>query len=170
MPAETKTGENVSPLQIWRIFDMDRIRQIMTAPEVYRHISDDGSPAPEDFQPIESDKVLYLAIEPEGQTVQGIFMCVPHNSICLEVHTCLTSPLFGRSTEAALASLEWVWKNTGFQRIFTNVPIYNSLAHRLARNVGMILFGVNQRSFLKDGKLHDQLMLGLNREATCPLR
>ncbi len=167
MPAETKVVENVLALCVERTFDMSEIRRIMTAPEVYSHISDDNSPAREDFQPVDDGRIIYIAISEKDGPMQGVFMCVPQNSICLEVHTCLTAPLFGRSVEAAMRSLDWVWENTGFQRIFTNVPAYNSLAHRLAKRAGMLLFGINQHSFLKNGKLHDQLMLGLNRGGVC---
>jgi hypothetical protein len=107
----------------------------------------------------------------DGEELLGLWMFVPQNSVCLEVHTCLLPGHgFRRSRVAAKEAAEWIWANTNCQRIFTNVPVFNVIAKRFAEAAGMAEFGVNEASFIKDGKLHDQVQLGMSRpkETTCP--
>ena len=48
----------------------------------------------------------------------------------------------------------------------THVPINNRLALRFALEAQMQIYGVNQKSWLKAGKLWDQICLGIS----APLR
>jgi RimJ/RimL family protein N-acetyltransferase len=57
----------------------------------------------------------------------------------------------------------WLWAHTSCRRLITNVPARNRLALRFAEAAGMERFGVNHASLLKDGKLQDQILLGLSR-------
>ena len=153
-------------MTIARTFDLDLVRGIITAPEVYRHVSDDGSPKPEDFTPAGDPRIIYLGIE-DGGALNGVFMLVPQNVATVEVHTCLRKPLWGAAIQATKQGIRWVWENTNFQRIVTNVPAPNRLATMLSKKSGMEMYGVNRRSFLKGGYLYDQLLFGISREAVC---
>lgn len=153
-------------MNISRCTDVALIRTTFTHPKVYRHISDDGTVDAEDFTPHLSDSMFYLAAQ-EAQFM-GLFLYHPHNAVCYEVHTCLLPIAWGdKAIECARASLVWMFENTPCQRVITNVPTYNRLAARLAKEVGMKQFGLNEMSFLKNGILHDQLMFGLNKEQSC---
>ena len=153
-------------ITVERVYDMDAIRKIVTAPEVYSHISDDGSAKAEDFTPADSEQVIYLGVKKDGD-LRGVFAYIPQNAACIEVHTCLTRSLWGHSCEAAKESVKWIWENTRFVRIMTNVPTYNRLAMKLAVKAGMKKFGQNPRSFLKGGVLYDLVMMGISKESIC---
>lgn len=150
--------------------DFDLIRKIMTHPRVYPHITDDGSPPVEEFHPIESSDLWYVVVR-NGDTVLGLWVFVPQNGVCWEVHTCLLPVAYGElGQQAAKEMAAWVWKYTPCRRIITNVPEFNRLARRFAVAAGMVEFGRNEKSFLKDGKLYGQIMLGLSKEEVneCP--
>ncbi len=153
-------------MTLCRTFDMDRVRQIITAPEIYRHVGDDGSPKAEDYMPPDNPAVIYLGVSDDGP-VDGVFVLMPQNTATVEVHTCLTKPLWGQAVEACIRGIQWIWENTGYQRIVTNVPVPNRLAAKLSTRSGMEMFGVNKASFLKDGRLYDQLMFGISKGAAC---
>lgn len=153
-------------MTVARTFDLNLVRDIITSPEVYRHVSDDGSPNPEDFTPATDPRVIYLGIA-EGGALDGVFILVPQNAATVEVHTCLRKPLWGAAIEATKQGIRWVWENTNFQRIVTNVPAPNRLAAKLSEKSGMEMYGVNKASFLKDGHLYDQVLFGISREAVC---
>lgn len=139
--------------------DLPLVRQIITAPSIWPYVSDDGSPRPEEYQP--APGFTYLLVN-EGE---GVFLYHPHNFICWEVHTCLLPVCRGeRATEAARASLAWVFANTNARKVITHVPRPNRLAYRFARRVGLTDEGTNRASFLKDGVVHDQHVLGITRE------
>src|SRR5690348_3882072 len=87
--------------------DLDLVRRIVTAPEIYGMASDDGSPDPEDFRP--EPGFLYLAVD-GGEL--GCFAFHAHNSTTVEVHTCLLKKAWGDAPEIAKAARQWVWDNT----------------------------------------------------------
>lgn len=153
-------------MQIVRTTDIELIRQAMTHPKIYPHVSDDGSPAPEDYEPPLSDVMYFLAAYYAGQFL-GVFLFHPHNHVCYEVHTCLLPDAWGMAEVCGKAAVAWMFANTPCQRVITNVPANNRLALRLSKAVGLEQFGLNERSFLKEGVLRDQIMLGISKEASC---
>jgi RimJ/RimL family protein N-acetyltransferase len=147
-----------------RTKDYALVRQIMVHPKIWPHISDDLAPPASEFQPQRTDAIWYVLAVDECK-VLGMFAFVPQNGVCWDVHTCLLPRAWGGpALDAARAVAPWIWANTDCRRIITTVPAYNRLALRLARAAGMREFGVNHRSYLKYGKLHDQVLLGLSPE------
>lgn len=149
-----------------RTHDHGLVRRIMVSDRrIYDGISDDGSPAPGDFKPCEHPAIRYMLVR-DGDELLGLWIFTPQNTIRWEIHTCLLPCAWGpRAREAFKAMIEWIWAYTPCQRIVTNVPRYNRLALKVAQAGGMEQFGVNQRSSLKQGVLHDRIVLGLSRPA-----
>lgn len=145
------------------ISDADLIIRSITHPRVWPSISDDSSPDREDFVPVISDGIIYLGMYAADEYC-GLFMLHPHNSICWEVHTCLLPNAWGRASIFTAECLEWIFENTQCQRLITNIPDGNPLAKRLALASGMQSFGINPKSFLKNGILLNQTMLGISKE------
>lgn len=154
-----------------RTQDVQLIRTIMTHPKLYPHLTDDFSPAPEDFQPVEHDSYIYLLVR-DGDDLLGLFFFHPHTVSIWEVHTCLLPGAWGeRGKAAAISSREWIWENLPHcLRIITNVPTYNRLALRFAQTAGMEQFGKNPDSFVKSNKVYTLLMLGVTRPGIEALR
>lgn len=154
-----------------RTFDMKLVREVMCHPKVYPFISDDGSPAIEDFQPIDNPALLYLLCM-DGKELLGVWMFIPQNSVTVEVHTCLLPGHgFRRAREAAKGAAEWIWANyPGCHRIVTNVPKPNWIAREFAEAAGMTLYGSNPSSISQNKVLYDQDLLGMSRpkDTQCP--
>lgn len=156
-------------IRIERTTDYELIRSVMTSPAVYPHITDDYSPAAEEYCPPVHDLLVYVAVW-EDEELLGLWLFVPQNGICWEVHTCLLPCARGhRARRAAKHVMAWIWRNTPCRRIVTNVPETNRLAYHFALNVGMEFYGCNEKSFLKDGKLVDQMCLGMSRPRAIPI-
>lgn len=174
-----------------QLFDMQVIADTICHPRIYPHVSDDLAPPRESFVPCEHPSLYYLGAwddsspksglsglsglsgnppnSPSGEYL-GLWMFAPQNSICWEVHTCLLPSAWGkRAAEATLGAVNHIWTNTPCCRIITTVPTYNTLATRLAEKAGMTRYGVNPRSFLKNGLLSDQILLGISKpeQNTC---
>ena len=165
-------GAWFSRLDMAKPFDVDRVRATLTHPLIYPHISDDGSPEQEDFHPTEHPAIWYMAAW-DQETYLGLFMFCPSNSVTWEVHTCLLPRAWGKSVEIAKSMAQYMFENTQCRRIITSVPAQNRLALRLAERVGFTRYGVNERSWLKDGQLQDQIVLGLSKpteEGPCQQR
>lgn len=149
-----------------RTTDLAIVRRIMTEPTVYRNITDDGCPPASDFRPVEDSRLWYVLVS-DGANVIGLFMFVPLNAATWEVHTCLLPVARGPlAHQAAWEVLDWLWRNTPCQRLITNVPAFNRLALKFAKEAGMQEFGFNPNSYLKGGKLHGQHLLGIDRPVT----
>lgn len=150
-----------------RSFDYELIRRILTHPKLYPHLSDDFSPPPEEYRPQEHPAIWYVIVRDEddtGENLLGLWMFVPTNGCCWEVHTALLPCAWGeRGQIASLMLPGWIWEHTDCRRIITNVPATNRLALHFALKAGMKIFGTNQASFLKNGVLYNQTMLGISR-------
>lgn len=147
-------------MKIERTFDQDLIRSIITHPKIYPFASDDSSPKADEFQPSVQDSIYYLT--PVEDRIMGCFMMVPANAITFEVHTCILPEYWGtKAAEAAKLCAAWMFHNTPCRKIITHVPAYNRLAYRFAKQAGMTEEGLIKDSFLKDGRVYDQHLLGL---------
>jgi RimJ/RimL family protein N-acetyltransferase len=149
-----------------RSTDYVLIRSILTHSRIYDKISDDYSPPREEYRPIRHEGVWYVVardVHAEGADLLGLWMFHPQNGICWEVHTALLPVAWGApGREAAQLLPGWIWRNTPCRRIVTNVPTTNRLALHFAVNAGMKIYGVNEASYLKNGRLCDQVCLGIS--------
>lgn len=150
-------------MQFERTQDYALIKQIITHEKVFPYSSDDYTPSPKDYEPIKSDLIWYVLVK-DGEELLGMWTFIPQNAICWEIHTTLLPNAWGeRAIKAAKELADWVWKNTPCLRVITNVPEYNRLALRFAKAAGLEPFGLNCKSYMKTGILHDQIMLGVSK-------
>lgn len=146
-----------------RTTDYELIKQIVTHPKVYPYVSDDYSPAPKEWRPIESEAIWYVLVK-DGEELLGLWTLIPQNAVCWEIHTTLLPNAWGdKGKQAARELADWVWQNTSCLRVITNVPEYNRLALKFAKEAGLETFGLNCKSYMKTGILHDQIMLGVSK-------
>lgn len=157
-----------------RSFNYALIRDIITHPKLWPHLSDDLSGPASQYQPVQHPNIWYVmpwdhASGDEPPELLGLWMFVPQTSICWEVHTALLPIAWGpRGQTAAVLLPNWIWANTQCRRIITNVPTRNRLALHFALKAGMRIYGCNRESYLKNGVLCDQLCLGLSKPANRP--
>ena len=150
-------------LRIERSKDYELIRRIATHRLVYSFISDDFSPKAEDYKPIESDELFYVVIHDDSE-LMGMFVLVPENHVCAKVHTCLLPQAYGdRARQCAKEAIQWAWANTTLERIITDIPDNNRRALKFSNDVGFKVYGVNPKSFMKNGILRDQVLMGVSK-------
>ena len=155
-------------VEIEKTNDCALIKRIFTHPGAWEWMRDDFSPPREEWEPIESESVIYLAAKHDSK-VFGLFALVPDNAICWKVHVCMLPAGYGAlSREAFLELFRWVWQYTRCLRLVGYVAESNRKALKLALDVGMQQYGTNPDSWLKDGKLQAQVLLGISKpcEAT----
>lgn len=145
-----------------RTRDMDLVEQIARHPKVWPHLHDDGTP--EDWAPFDHDSVHWMLVLVEG-TVMGAFLVHPHSAYCYEMHTCMLPAAWGAvAAKGAQLLLEWAFTQTPCEKMGTRVPEYNRAALRFALAGGMTHEGVNRASFKRNGRMIDQIMLGITKE------
>lgn len=147
-----------------RSTDYELIRQIITHPRIYPHATDDYSPLAAEFRAIEHESIWYVLVRDDDECVLGLFMFVPENRVCWKIHTCLLPQAWGRNARQIAHQLgEWLWTNSECLRVITDVPEYNVHALKFALDAGMEKFGLNPKSYMKNGKLMDVILLGVSK-------
>jgi len=95
--------------------------------------------------------------------VAGIYFAYPINAVCCEGHANILPEYQGKAVNCTLAAIRWMFSNTPCRRIITNVPDYHIRACKFVEKLGFVKFGVNEKSYLKGGKLHDLIMYGISK-------
>lgn len=153
-------------MRIERTFDMELVKAVLTHPAIYPHITDDGCPPIDEFEPADHPSFYRLAVY-DGEDVAGLFLFHPANMVCYEGHICLLPAHQGGDTRAAAKSaLAWMFENTPCQKIMARVPAKNLPARRAVERAGMLEEGKLRKSLLKDGVLQDQILYGVEKGET----
>lgn len=149
-------------MKLTRTRDMALVERIVWHPAIWPHVHDDGA---EDWAPADHDGIWWMLVTMGDSAPAGVFMVHQANSYCCEMHTCLLPQMWG--TEAARAAqmlLRWAFMETECRKMITNVPAYNRAAFRFAKAGGMQQEGINRASFMRNGQMIDQIMLGITKE------
>lgn len=147
--------------------DIGYINGVMRHEEIYPHISDDLSPEKErlDVAGLIGCPNVYFLIPVVECVRTGLFIFHPWNSVTYEVHTMMLPEHRGeKSIIACREAMRYMFTQTPCHKIVTHVPTYNIPAYALARRVGLKMEGINRKSFLKNGRLYDQYILGICKE------
>lgn len=126
--------------------------------------ADDYAPTREAFRPRTDEAIYYVRVD-DGAGYLGLFVLAPQSAVCWEIHTRLLPCAWGdRALEAMRGIVAWAFAGgaPGCRRITGAVPRENRLAIRFALRAGFQLFGVNEKSYLKNGRLTDQILLGVS--------
>lgn len=141
--------------------DIKIIKHIVNHPLLSSQLRDDFT---KDSEISISTNHLWYLIRKGGE-VAGVYLIHAHNNICYEVHTALLPVLWGEeSVIAARISFDKLFTETICEKAITHVPSYNRIALRYARKCGFIQEGINRKSFMKNNKLEDLILLGICKE------
>lgn len=121
----------------------ERIREILTHPEVYPHIGDDYSPPVAQFNPspacyLEFDGVLVM-LAPMMQTVWT-------------AHIAALPESRGKGAEAVRLAADWLRENTRAESVLAMFPD-GSMAAGLVGRAGFVSVGTVPDSFRRGGRL-----------------
>lgn len=145
--------------------DMDLVRETLVQPHVWEALSDDGFIRPDQFEPQPIRGNYYIGAW-DGSEYLGLMIVYTLNAICGDVHVALLKSCGGiRAVQAGKLAIQWVWDNTHFRRLTSTNPTCNRLGARFARLVGMTQYGINPRSWLKDGNLYNSILFGVDKWA-----
>ncbi len=153
----------ITEISFERTTDEDLIRNIVTHPDVYPHLTDDFSPKAEDWKPPTGDPFSWV-IAQEADEILGIFMLAQENPIFSYV-SCAFLPEAGdeRAKKAAMAAVEWVWANTKYLRLVAHIPGWDKRGLSHADAAGMKYVGNHPSACAKNGRLWNQIIMGISR-------
>ena len=142
------------------------VRGILTDPGLYDHMTDDSAPPREKFEVNTHPAIRYVIVY-DGFEVLGLFCFFPQNAICWDAHVALLRKLRPETTRRiGREVMEWLWANTPCRRLVASVPECNGAAVHYGldpEGMGLEWYGRNEKSFLKGGKLWNQVLMGRSR-------
>jgi len=133
------------------------ISRIVNNTKVSDWVSDDHSPQP--HLPVIHPSIIYLVDETEC----GVIRIDPMNCISCYVHIATTPKMWGSGHKFVKEAIEWGFKNTKYLKVVAYVPSFNDHTLKLVQDVGFRQEGICRKSFLKNWKLHDQIIFGLSK-------
>jgi len=140
--------------------DQEFIKYCLTHPYVWKTRGDDLLNAdPGLFFPIMKDVVYVKAGE------FGLLIGIMFVEKELDVHVALLPQARGISFDICIQAIKWIFETMEeISSLTALIPSTNSLAIRLAKNVGMKFVCNKEKSFLKNGVYVDQYLYKINRE------
>jgi len=143
----------------------DIANSFMTHPAILPDISDDHTDM--DNKSLGSTLLSFPMVWMLQPSEYVLLMLVPLTLVLYDVHTMIKPK--GRGIQAVhdvRRAAKWFFEDHAnvCEKICTFVPEFNKPAKVFARKVGMIEQGVMTKSFRKNGILHDQTILGLDKE------
>lgn len=127
---------------------------------------DDFAPDPAEFECVEHPLVSFMVVEEAGRDI-GVFVVNAHSTVLWEIHEAFLPEAWGMTAlRATIEFREWIWRESKCMRLFGQILKSNRLAIRFAKAAGMVEFGVHPESFMKGGKMQNQILVGISRPET----
>lgn len=146
-----------------RTEDWALVKKIVTHPKLWALNSDDLAPEPQNWEPPLNPDIWYVLARGKGKPI-GLFVFIPETRVCWQSHISMIPEAWGHIARYACRLVfYWLWERTTCLRIIGSIPASNHLAVLFAIQCGMEKYGVNPRSFLRNGVLEDQVLVGINR-------
>ena len=157
----------LKPVNFTRTRDYALVHEILTKPDVYELMGDDYLGPKEAFKVNVHEEIRYLVAYHEAGIV-GLFSLFPRNVLCWELHACMMPEATTQEKwEAARELVPWLKERTCCKRLVAEVPRSNAPAiYYGTHGIGMRYVGTHPEAFLKHGKLHDLIILGMSVNGT----
>jgi hypothetical protein len=145
-----------------RTFDNSVIESFMRLPEIFKTAAEDGQ-KPEDFKSnCQADCWLLMMC---GDEFIGAYKIHALNKVTAAIHANVL-PVHRKkySHYTGLAALQWIIDNTDYQKVVATIPVIYGNVKRFTSGFGFNQEGISTNSYLKNGSLVDQYLLGITRD------
>lgn len=142
-----------------RVYDVGVINSILTHPSIADQLCDDHTVG---AKVQDAESLEWIGVHKDG-ACHGVFLLIPQNTVTVDIHTALLPSVRGKqSKQAGKLLLDLIFSR--YFKAVTSVPSNNRVAAWFAGSLGFKHEGVNRQSFLKNGVLLDQVLMGMTRE------
>lgn len=143
-----------------RTYSALEVRRIMTYPSMWETVAEDGQD-PATFQP-DVDDEIWLSIRADDKPI-GLYQLQKRNAVTVEIHANMLPKYRKRHSDASgKAALRWVREELpDIRKVIAWVPMLYMNVRAFCEKQGFRLEGTNRASYLKNGRLHDQYLLGI---------
>lgn len=145
-----------------RTYDTEIIEGLMRMPDLWATIAEDGQ-NPDDYK-ADCEGECWLLMMNDTDFI-GAYNLHAHNSVTVQIHAHVISAHRKQySYETGMAALQWIIDNTEYQKVVAIIPTIYENVKRFTCSFGFQEEGINRQSYLKNGELVDQYLLGITRD------
>ena len=150
-------------MKAYRIYDAALVKRIMTSPEIWETIAEDGQDPDKYDCDVDSECWLLMV---DGDDVIGLYNIHAHNAITCEIHAQVMPEYRAtHSYETGKAALQWIFDNAQeYQKVIAQIPVIFENVKKFTCQFGFQVEGINRMSYLKNGEIVDQYLLGITRD------
>ena len=150
------------------IEDVEAVNRIMRHPDIYPYSTDDGCSKDANTFDVRStlqNPAVYFLGWRIDEAWAGLWTLHAWNVATYEIHPCILPPFRAglAATHATEEAVNWMYDNTQCRKVVAVIPEINKAAILFALAGGMKQEGVIKDSFLKDGKLCNQILVGTEK-------
>lgn len=149
---------------IERTRDIDLINTVMFNDDIFDVISEDG--VEKDRQRFDVYNEYWLKVMVNNELI-GVYNLHHTNTSTLEAHVHILPEFRGsHSQDSILKVYEWLFKNCGDEvvKFISNIPVIYPNVLKFCLSNGFTHEGINRKSYLKNGVVHDVDMVGITKE------
>ena len=140
----------------------DLAEKIIKEPELWGRVSEDGQDD-KTFKIEDRPEYLWLGIF-NGTMLIGCFFFHQENQSTVVIHIQIIEEFREHfAFDAGKAAIEWFSKSK-FKKMVTQVPVIYQDVYHYAKKFGFLDEGINRASYSKNGRLHNQLRLGITKD------
>jgi len=141
--------------------DLDLIKSILTDPDLYKAMNQDGSKDITEFKVV-TKNVSYLLISEESPI--GLIILHPDSRVSYRLHIAILPKHRKHSEKAGKDGLNWIFTNTSIRKINAEIPTVHQNVIKFTEKNGFTREGTRRKSYLKDGQIWDVALYGITRE------
>lgn len=142
-----------------RIHDPELVKSVLLHPDIFATIAEDAA---DDFEPDMEGSIWLAMLAPN---LVGLYQIERLNGITAQLHAnVLPESRKAHSKATGWAALDWVMENLpDIHKLIAVVPVIYPNVKAFTCSFGFREEGVNRESYLKNGEIHDQWILGITR-------
>ena len=146
-----------------RIYDHNLIKSIMTSPDIWATVAEDGH-SPASFT-CDTEGECWLLMT-NGDDVVGIYNIHGINAVTCEIHAqVIPEHREKHSYGTGKVALDWIFSNAPeYKKVIAQIPVVFENVKNFTCQFGFKVEGINRLSYLKDGAIVDQWLLGITRD------
>lgn len=145
------------------INNLNQVNRVLKDKSIYPFITDDGSLTVDEFTaaPFLQNKHCFVLAPNE----YSIFMFTPVNGFTCEIHANVVPEGRGdKAVKACSDAINWIFDNTRYEKIISYIPVICPNVIKFTTKVGFRQEGLITKSWKKNGRLHDQVMICSTKE------
>lgn len=152
-------------ISIERTWNRELIRRILTNPEIWDSIAEDGEKV--GLFEVDLEKNIFLAVN-FFDTCIGLYVLHAFNGCTLEIHAnILPAYRKAHAKESGKKVLEWFkeFAPEKYEKLTAQIPSLYPHVYHFTLNRGFNDEGLLTKAYRKKGELHDIHILGLSRDS-----